>query len=59
MPVKSQDEVDQVLRCRPVSLRALWEEGLRQLEAGDVISHEDFWKHLEPEKPRPRRTKKA
>jgi prevent-host-death family protein len=56
--VQNDDEVERLILAHSRKLRAILERSKQQIQEGDRLSHEDFWKQVEPEQTEPREPEK-
>jgi prevent-host-death family protein len=56
--VQDDDEVERLILAHSRKLRAILERSKQQMREGDWLSHEDFWKQVEPEQTEPREPEK-
>jgi prevent-host-death family protein len=63
LAVQDKKEAEQIVAGRPRSLRSIFEEGHEQIQKGEGIPHDEFWREVERSRtarpPRPSRGKKA
>jgi prevent-host-death family protein len=57
--VREDEDLERLVLAHSPRLRAILEGSRRQIEAGAGISHEDFWREMEPKpSPKPRKPKR-
>jgi antitoxin (DNA-binding transcriptional repressor) of toxin-antitoxin stability system len=56
--VQDEDEIERLLMANLAQLQAILEKSRKQIRAGDVLSHKEFWAEVAASRRRPKRGKK-
>jgi prevent-host-death family protein len=56
--IEDDDEIESLLMACSPRLKAILEVSRKQIRAGDVLTHDEFWAEVEATKPSPRRQRK-
>jgi prevent-host-death family protein len=57
LAVRDDEELERLVLAHSARLRAILETARQQTQAGEGLSHEDFWRTMEAERPQGQRKK--